>query len=71
MRIRDLNHTIAASTGESVARINRLGFQLNEPGREIDQLEEHAPPQLVDWDELESERYQRTYWGRSNATDAA
>jgi len=71
MRIRDLNHTIAASTGESVARIKRLGFQLDEPGRGLYQQEEHAAPQLVDWDELELERYQWTYWGRSNATDAA
>jgi len=41
----DLNRTIAQATGESVATIQRLGFELLDP--------DGGPPQMIDWDERE------------------
>ncbi|EAQ78916.1 hypothetical protein DSM3645_27588 [Blastopirellula marina DSM 3645] len=71
MHLRDLNRAVAAATGESITMIGRLGFQLETPLEYLDQYEEDANPQIIDWDRLESERYQQSYWGRIDAPHAA
>ncbi|MCC9608260.1 hypothetical protein LOC68_00880 [Blastopirellula sp. JC732] len=71
MRLRDIHRAVAAATGESISRIGRLGFQLEMSLEELDQFEDVRNPQVVDWDELEAERYQRAYWGPSDASRAA
>lgn len=63
MRIRDIHRAVAAATGESLADIERLGFQLESPTLAVDRLEEVDSPQLIDWDQVESDRFQQAYWG--------
>lgn len=50
-----LDHSVAAVTGDDVREIRRLGFNL--VGMKEFDLDEEAVPQLVDWDEVDRLRY--------------
>lgn len=54
-----LNEAVAKATGEDIRTINGLGFvPLTTMPIELEgSFEEDRPPLLVDWDELELERY--------------
>ena len=53
MRASQLNRAVALKTGEPVSEIRRRGFGLADPTAEGD---ESLQPQIVDWDELDSQR---------------
>ena len=48
----ELNQEIADATGESVFRVNRMGFVLLTAGP----FEQERNPLVVDWDEVEQTR---------------
>jgi len=53
-----LNRAVARATGESLATIRSLGFSVADPGDvSFDPEPTPAVPQVVDWDELDSDRY--------------
>ncbi len=52
-----LNEAIAEATGEDVRTIDWLGFVPLTSGPVEFETEETRPPLMVDWDELELERY--------------
>jgi hypothetical protein len=56
MRQADLDRAVAHATGESVATVKRFGFILDEPFPESDDLDDFGP-HVIDWDEIESQRY--------------
>ena len=58
MRQADLDRAVARATGESVSTIKRLGFLLDEPlpGPEDVDIEGFGP-YVLDWDEVESQRF--------------
>jgi hypothetical protein len=52
-----LQRAVARATGESLREIRRRGFGLADPAEvDFDPEPNDLPPQLVDWDELETER---------------
>jgi len=56
----ELDAAVAQATGESVGTIRRRGFSLFTPLTVFDPDDESlAQPQIVDWDQVESERYAR------------
>ena len=60
MKQADLNRAVARATGEAVSTINRLGFLLADPIDCPDSAVDSA--QVIDWDELESERNAQNTW---------
>jgi hypothetical protein len=62
MRQNDLNRAVADATGETVTTIKRLGFVLADADMSND-LDDEATGQLViDWDELDDQRYLRNWY---------
>jgi hypothetical protein len=62
MRQADLDRAVARATGESVSTIKRLGFLLDEPLPETEDAEaEEFGPHVLDWDEVEFQRFADTY----------
>ena len=57
MRQSDLNREVARATGETVTIVKRLGFLLDEPLPLDDPSSERLGPNVIDWDELESQRH--------------
>ena len=57
MRQVDLNREVAQATGETVSIVKRLGFLLDEPLSVNDPASESLGPNVIDWDELESQRH--------------
>lgn len=57
----EMEHEVANKMGESVSTIRRHGFSLVTPLRVFDpDVDELArPPQWVDWDQAEADRYAR------------
>ena len=51
---RDLNREVANQTGESVQTINAMGFS---PLRTAIPVEERQEPLVIDWDEVDRNRY--------------
>jgi hypothetical protein len=50
-----LNRAVARATGESLSTIRRLGFSMIEPDA-LEYDHEPAVPNVVDWDDVDSER---------------
>lgn len=50
-----LDQAIAQATGDDLALIRQRGFSLWHP-TDDDDHDELPPPQMVDWDELDSQR---------------
>ena len=57
MSQRDLERAVARATGESMATVRRLGFLLAEPDGWPD---EELDADVIDWDALQSQRFQLT-----------
>ena len=57
----ELERELAHKTGESLGTIRRRGFSLVTPLTvfDPDADEQALPPQMVDWDQIEAERYAR------------
>jgi hypothetical protein len=57
----EMERELAHKTGESISTIRRRGFSLVTPLRVFDpDADELAlPPQMVDWDQIEADRYAR------------
>jgi hypothetical protein len=51
-----LNRAVARATGESVATIRRMGFNLVSPVEVDDDLNNRPRPQTANWDQLDTER---------------
>ena len=70
MRQADLDRAVARATGETVATVKRLGFLLDDPIGEYDELDaevcdtEACGPRVIDWDVLEAQRYADMYLRR-------
>ncbi|MFT5523614.1 MAG: hypothetical protein ACI9HK_001562 [Pirellulaceae bacterium] len=62
MRQNDLNRAVADATGETVTTIKKLGFMLAEPDIFDDLDDEIAGPLVIDWDELDAQRYLRNWF---------
>ncbi len=58
MKQADLDRAVARATGESVSTIKRLGFLLAEPNEDYDPDSDELGPYVIDWDELERQRYE-------------
>ncbi|MEM9569155.1 MAG: hypothetical protein AAF974_12705 [Cyanobacteria bacterium P01_E01_bin.34] len=58
MKQSELNRAVANATGESVSTIKRLGFLIAEPGDCLDPKSEELGPYVIDWDQLESQRFE-------------
>jgi len=71
MQTSELNRAVAHATGESLSTIRRLGFGLAEPFHDHDPEPYDTGPHAIDWDELESERFQQSYWGIRDEPAAA
>lgn len=52
-----LDSAVAIATGEDRRTISRLGFSELHPMRLENETDEFREPLVVDWDELELERY--------------
>ena len=52
----DLNRAVARATGETVSTIKHRGFLLADANFDFDQDSPDYEPNVVDWDELESQR---------------
>ena len=58
MRQAEIDRAVARATGESVATIKRLGFLLDDPVAEYDELDaEVCDAVAIDWDALQAQRY--------------
>ena len=71
MKQADLNRAVAKATGETVSTIKRLGFLLAAPGEPLDPDSEDLGPQVIDWDQLDEQRYDETLGEPSHAPAAA
>lgn len=60
MKQADLNRAVARATGETVTTIKRLGFLLADPREPLDPDAEELGPHVIDWDELEVQRFLET-----------
>jgi hypothetical protein len=60
MKQADIDRAVARATGETVSTIKRLGFLLDEPANRVDPDAEENGPYVIDWDEQETERPERT-----------
>lgn len=56
MTQRELDRQVARVTGESIRTINRRGFSIVEAEPRFDPEPAIHQPQVVDWDELETQR---------------
>ena len=59
MKQADLDRAVARATGETVSTIKRLGFLLADPADCLDPDSEQLGPHVIDWDELELQRYEQ------------
>ena len=59
MKQADLDRAVARATGETVTTIKRLGFLLADPTDSLDPDSEELGPHVIDWDELELQRYEQ------------
>jgi len=61
MKQADINRAVADVTGETVTTVKRLGFLLAEPEDLLSQDDDYLGVQVIDWDELDAERYQQSH----------
>ena len=66
----DLNRAVARATGETISAIKRLGFLLDEPLSHHDSDSEEMGPLVIDWDELDTQRYDGSLWGNHDPAAA-
>ena len=67
-----LDRLVADATGEDVREIQRRGFSLADPAEtNFDPEPDCRPPQIIDWDDLEDQRYASIAWKRSHEPTAA
>ncbi|MCA9124972.1 MAG: hypothetical protein KDB11_32570 [Planctomycetales bacterium] len=67
-----LDRQIARATGEDLREIQRRGFSLADPAEtNFDPEPDCLPPQIIDWDDLESQRYEASAWRREHEPVAA
>ena len=66
MRQNDLNRAVADVTGETVATVKRLGFILADFDVSNDPDDETAGPFVIDWDELDDQRYLRSWYSETH-----
>ena len=59
MKQADLDRAVARATGETVSTIKRLGFLLADPIDSLNSDSDEHGPHVIDWDELESQRFER------------
>ena len=71
MKQADLDRAVARATGETVSTIKRLGFLLADPADSLDSEAEELGPHVIDWDELEIQRYEERLRGPSYEPAAA
>ena len=57
MKHAELDRAVARVTGETVSTIKRLGFLLADPGDNLDPDSDEHGPYVIDWDELEAQRF--------------
>jgi len=57
-----LDREVAAALGEDLAEIRRRGFSVADPfDTDFDPEPNNLPPQMIDWDELETSRFVPTF----------
>ena len=71
MRQADLDRAVARATGETVSTIKRLGFLLADSSDVPDPDSDNLGPYVIDWDELETQRYEQRAWRHRNEPAAA
>jgi hypothetical protein len=58
----ELDHAVAACTGEEIREIRSRGFSIADPlETDFDPEPDDLPPQMVDWDQLELGRNVAVY----------
>ena len=60
MRQADLDRAVAQVTGEAVSTIKRLGFLLVDPASSGEPDSDEHGPQVIDWDELQAQRFEES-----------
>lgn len=66
-----LDRIVANVTGEDVREIQRRGFSLADPtDTNFDPEPDCRPPQIIDWDDLEAQRYHANAWRLPHAPSA-
>ena len=60
MKQADLDRAVARATGETVSTIKWLGFLLDEPVNSLDPDAEENGPHVIDWEQREAERHERS-----------
>ena len=58
MKQADLDRAVARVTGESISTIKRLGFLLADPTDNLDPDSDEHGTYVIDWDELEAQRFE-------------
>ncbi|QDU94477.1 hypothetical protein [Lignipirellula cremea] len=71
MKQSDLNRAVALATGETISTIKRLGFLLADPDDGDDALFDDQGPEVLDWDALDRQRFDRNIWGQRDAPATA
>ena len=71
MKQSELNRAVASVTGESVSTIKRLGFLLADPAEHVDPESVEYGPYVIDWDELEAQRFAESIGERRHEPAAA
>ena len=58
MKQSELDRAVAHATGETVSIVKQLGFLLADPIDSNDLEADEPGPHVIDWDELEAQRFQ-------------
>ena len=66
MKQADLDRAVARVTGETVSTIKRLGFLLVDPADSLDPDSDEHGPHVIDWDELQAQRFEGSTWRPSH-----
>lgn len=62
MKQADLNRAVARATGETVSTIKRLGFLLADPTDSLDCEADGYAARLVDWEDVQAQRFEANTW---------
>ena len=66
MKQADLDRAVARVTGETVSTIKKLGFLLVDPADSCDPDSDENSPHVIDWDELQAQRFEGSTWRPSH-----
>ena len=58
MKQADIDRAVARATGETVSTIKRLGFLLADSNGSLGPDPDEQGPFIIDWDDLESQRFE-------------